>query len=143
MVKTSFDAVQEPVVSGDKVCRAQRIGKGSIVISGLVLGTAQVTVAQDGAAAAVETYVVRVVRDAEEFSKLADFINANVPNCKITLTLSPDTRKVLLGGYVWTQDAIRQIYELLVSPDLPQSDIINRLYWGYPPGTVRSVQPTS
>jgi hypothetical protein len=131
-----FDSVQKPVVSNSTICNASTIGEGSIVINGLVLGTAQVSVASDGQTKDVATYVIHVVRDEEYFAGLAKFINDHVPNCQITLTLSPDTRKLIVGGYVWSQDAIRQIYELLLSPELAQSDIINQMCWAYPPATV-------
>jgi Flp pilus assembly secretin CpaC len=136
VVKTAFDAIQPPVVSSSTICSATLIGKGSIVINGLVLGTAQVSVASDGQPKDVATYEVHVVRDRDYFVALATFINQHVPNCQqITLTLSPDTRKVLVGGYVWTTEAIRQIYDLLISPDLQQSDIINQMWWACPPWT--------
>jgi hypothetical protein len=136
VVKTPYDAIQAPVVSSSTICSATLIGRGSIVVNGLVLGTAQISAASDGQPKDVVTYEVHVIRDKDYFVTLATFINQNVPNCQqITLTLSPDTRKVLVGGSVWTHEAIRQIYDLLISPDLQQSDIINQMWWACPPGT--------
>jgi Flp pilus assembly secretin CpaC len=140
VVTTTLGTLQPPVVANSKICNATGIGSVSILINGLVLGTTQVSVASQDKPANVTTYIVRVVRDATYFAELVKFINAKVPNCRITLTLSPDTSKVLLAGYVWTEEAIRQIYELLDSPDLPRSSIINQLYWACPPVSASGYQ---